>query len=295
MQHLKRVLLRSKGNKSCTNLSICAPVWCPAGCSHPPNCGAGGNCAPSYSSPWRSEASLLLCADRWALIIQLWETRGVLWCCSLSTLQGFGLLWWRDVTPSALSGMSTWKRSMRTQSGPRLPGVARTGVTAAALPLTTLQKTSACGELVSTSALTGNKKLVWKRGRLVVKSRRRKRTSDGVFGLCFQETPGGLSSHDFFRSDSFCSVEPAVARGCWCASDQQQLNQEKWYHRPYQRSTQADSEGGNAEAHPRVSFAESLYVACSGKIKGRGKDWADDGVLNLACARPRVCLERVWS
>lgn len=51
MQHLKRVLLRSKGNKSCTNLSICAPVWCPAGCSHPPNCGAGGNCAPSYSSP----------------------------------------------------------------------------------------------------------------------------------------------------------------------------------------------------------------------------------------------------
>lgn len=43
-----------------TNLSRCVPGWCPACCSRPQGCGAGGNCVPSCSSPWTNEASLYL-------------------------------------------------------------------------------------------------------------------------------------------------------------------------------------------------------------------------------------------
>lgn len=39
-------------------LRRCAPEWSPGGCSPPRGSGAGGSCAPSYSSPGRSGASL---------------------------------------------------------------------------------------------------------------------------------------------------------------------------------------------------------------------------------------------
>lgn len=97
---IERNILRNeeylKAASFCTYLSICALVSCLAGCSHPLNCGAGGNCAPSYSSPRRSEASPS-CAQKSVRIIRLYRGAVRVW-----SLQRFDLHCWGDVAPSAL-------------------------------------------------------------------------------------------------------------------------------------------------------------------------------------------------
>lgn len=129
-----------------TNLSRCVAGWCPACCSRPPSCGAGGNCAPSCSSPWTTEASLYLrthsCRRRMkksknvVILIYIFFKKVQLReevFSTLKPLKGLVANWRGAAAPSAFRHSSIRPRSMREAAHhpPPLgaPGVVRTGAT----------------------------------------------------------------------------------------------------------------------------------------------------------------------